>query len=322
VGNPTRRTALYRSSAFLGHDTGAHVEHPSRSQAIEAALSSSGLLTDRPLPSFGPATLEQVERVHDPRYVQALSLLADRGGGWIDSDTMCAPDSLGVALLAAGAGVAAVNDVLDGAVQTAFALGRPPGHHATNVRAMGFCLINNVAVTAAQALARGLERVAIVDWDVHHGNGTQDIFYERGDVLFCSVHHYGHFYPGTGAANERGTGAGDGFTLNAPLRAGTGDTEYLRVFDELILPKLNAYQPELILVSAGFDAHERDPLGGMRVTARGFAGMAERIVRAAQTSGHERIVAVLEGGYDLAGLSESVCAVVETLDNAFERRDE
>jgi acetoin utilization deacetylase AcuC-like enzyme len=306
--------ALLRSRAFLQHDTGDHVENPFRLIAIDDELARAGLLADRLEPAFHPAPREAVERVHDPRYVSALEALAAQGGGWIDGDTYCGPQSFDVALLAAGAAIAAVDLALDGARKHSFVLGRPPGHHATAARGMGFCLFNSVAIAAAHALARGLDRVAIVDWDVHHGNGTQDIFYERADVLFCSVHQYGHFYPGTGAASERGAGAGEGFTINAPLASGGGDRVYRRVIDEVFYPPELEYCPELILVSAGFDAHRDDPLGGMAVTEAGFAQFAERVVRWADECGHGRVVALLEGGYDPAALGRSVAAVLRILD--------
>ena len=315
--NPqSARTALFRSGLFRNHDTGQHVENPYRMVAIDDALERSGLLDGRPEPAFDPATVDAVERVHDPRYVQALHRFVEQGGGWIDGDTYCGPDSLDTALLAAGAAVAAVDAVLDEIHPTAFVLARPPGHHATTGRAMGFCLINSVAVAAAHALSRGLERVAIVDWDVHHGNGTQDIFYGRNDVLFCSVHQYGHFYPGTGAARERGRGAGEGYTINAPLPAGGGDAVYRQVFDELFFLPIQEFHPELILVSAGFDAHERDPLGGMAVTEQGFADLTTRVLRYAEQAGHHRVVALLEGGYDPDALGRCVVTVLQTLDGA------
>lgn len=312
----SRPTAIFRSRRFLGHVTDSHPENPGRIDAIDRALEREGLLSGRPEPAFGPVDLAEVERVHDPRYVEALHHFAELGGGWIDGDTFCGPDSVETALLSAGAAVAAVDAVLDGKFEHAFALGRPPGHHSTANRAMGFCLINNVAVAAAHALARGVERVAVVDWDVHHGNGTQDIFYERDDVLFCSVHQYGFFYPGTGAENERGAGEGAGFTINAPLPAGAGDRVYQRVFDEVFHLPIVDFHPELILVSAGFDAHRDDPLGSMNVTDNGFAWMAQRVIDYAAQAGHSRVVAVLEGGYDPAALGRSVAAVLNVLDGA------
>ena len=306
-------TALLRSPAFGGHDTGGHPENPGRLAAVDAELARAGLLDGRPAVPFGPAVLAALERVHDPRYVEALHRLTDAGGGWLDADTMVGPDSVAVASLAAGAAIAAVDAALDGRAPRAFALVRPPGHHATPGRGMGFCLFNHVAIAAAHALARGLERVLIVDWDVHHGNGTQDAFYGTDRVLFCSVHQ-SPLYPGTGAAGERGRGAGAGFTLNVPLPAGRGDADYRRVFDERVLPVARAYRPELVLVSAGFDAHAADPLGGMRVTEAGFADLARRTFELASDHADGRLVALLEGGYDPQALARSVVAVLRVLD--------
>jgi acetoin utilization deacetylase AcuC-like enzyme len=309
-----RPAAIFRSRRFLGHDTGEHVENPTRIIAIDRALEHFGLLDGRPEPAFRAADLADVERVHDARYIQALIDFAKQGGGWIDGDTYCGPDSVETALVAAGAAIAAVDTVLNDDHPRAFALGRPPGHHATAGRGMGFCLLNSVAVAAAHALERGLQRVAIVDWDVHHGNGTQEIFYGRDDVLFCSVHQYGHFYPGTGAASERGAGAGEGFTINAPLPPGGGDRVYLQVMDEVFHIPIHEFNPELILISAGFDAHRDDPLGSMSVTDQGFGRLAQRVVDFAAEAGHERVVAILEGGYDLDVLGRSVVSVLEVLD--------
>lgn len=310
-----RNTAVYRSpQRFTCHDTGDHVENPGRISAIEAELERTGLLVDRPLPEFGRADLADIERVHDPSYIDILQTVTDRGGGWLDGDTYCGPDSLETAMYGAGAAVAAVDAVLDGTYSRAFVLSRPPGHHAVAARGMGFCLINNVAVAAAHAIERGLKRVAIVDWDVHHGNGTQDIFYWRDDVLFCSIHQYGRFYPGTGAAGERGRGAGDGYTINAPLPPGAGDRVYLQAIDEVFHLPIVDFNPELILISAGFDAHECDPLGSMSVTEYGFAKMTERVTQIAGECSHSRVVALLEGGYDPIALGRSVASVLRVLD--------
>lgn len=309
-----RPTALFRSAAFLGHDTGQHVENPARIRAIDTELQRAGLLAGRPELPFTPATFEQMSAVHDPRYLQALATFSGQGGGWIDGDTYCGPDSLQTARLAAGAAVAAVDHALDASGGRACALGRPPGHHATAGRGMGFCLINSVAVAAAHARAREVSRVAIFDWDVHHGNGTQDIFYERNDVLFASIHQFGHFYPGSGAADERGRGAGIGYTLNAPMDEGADDAAYLECFDTLFGPALVAFGPELILISAGFDAHASDPLGGMRLTEGGFGELTSRIIDVANACCDGRIVAVLEGGYDGRALGRSVAAMVRRLD--------
>ena len=306
-------TALFRSPDFLGHETGGHPENPRRISAIDAELERAGLLAGRPTIAFGPASVDAMTRVHDARYVDALEALTARGGGFLDPDTMVGPDSVAVARLAAGAAIAGVDAVLDGRATRAFALGRPPGHHATPRRGMGFCLVNTIAIAAAHALDRGLERVLIVDWDVHHGNGTQDAFYATDQVLFCSVHQH-PLYPGTGAANERGSGPGEGFTINVPLPPGQDDEIYRRVFTERFLPAARAFRPELVLISAGFDAHAADPLGGMRLTEHGFADLARMVAEVASEWCDGRLVTVLEGGYDPGALGRSVVAVVQALD--------
>lgn len=307
------RVALVRSPAFLGHETGAHVENPRRLLAIDAELKRQGLFTGRPEISFAPASREAVERVHDARYLDLLEQVSEAGGAWLDADTMIGPDSYDVASLAAGAGIAAVDAALAGTSSRSMVLARPPGHHATGQGGMGFCLINTIAVAAAHALTRGLVRVAIVDWDVHHGNGTQDIFYATDRVLFCSVHQ-SPLYPGTGDVAEQGSGAGWGYTLNVPLPPGEGDATYLRVFDKVILPRVREYEPQLVLISAGFDAHEVDPLASMRVTESGFREMAARTIATADETAAAGVVAFLEGGYDPNALARSVAEVVRALD--------
>ena len=312
-----QRAAVLRSPIFLGHDTGMHPENPARIAAIDAELERQGLLSGRPEIAFGAAAREVVARVHDEEYLQLLDDIVEAGGGWIDADTMCAPDSVETAYHGAGAAVAAVDAILGNTIRRAVVLGRPPGHHAYADRAMGFCLLNMVAVAAEHALDHGLDHIAIVDWDVHHGNGTEAIFAARPDVLFLSVHQYGGgFFPGTGPATFTGTGAGEGYTINVPLRSGAGDDDYSAVFDEQLSPAIAAFAPELILVSAGFDAHQRDPLGSMRVTDAGFAEMARTVVGWAEAYCDGRLLAVLEGGYDLVGLAASVAAVLRVFDGA------
>jgi acetoin utilization deacetylase AcuC-like enzyme len=239
--------------------------------------------------------------------------VAAQGGAWLDGDTVVLPDSWEVARLAAGAALAATDAVLDNRVARAFCLVRPPGHHATPTHGMGFCLVNSIAVAAAHALGRGLERVAIVDWDVHHGNGTQDAFYTTDRVFFCSIHQ-SPLYPGTGLADERGEGRGEGTTLNLPLRPGGDDNTYRLVFAEQVEPAIRAYRPELILVSAGFDAHARDPLANMRLSEAGFAWLASRVLALATELSDGRLVALLEGGYDLDALAASVVATLRAFD--------
>ena len=258
------------------------------------------------------ATEDELARVHDAAYLASIRATAGRATA-LDADTYTSPESDEVARLAAGAAAGAVDHVLDGARGTrAFALVRPPGHHAERDRAMGFCLFNNVAIAAAHARARGLARVAVVDYDVHHGNGTQWSFYADPAVLFISSHQY-PYYPGSGAAAEIGHGAGKGFTANLPLAAGATDADYEAAYTRIALPVLRQFRPELILVSAGFDAYRDDPLAGMRVSADYFGRLTALIAAAADDCCEGRVVAITEGGYDLPGLGASLRAAVAAL---------
>jgi acetoin utilization deacetylase AcuC-like enzyme len=311
-------TLLFRHDAFAGHDTGTwHPENPSRVVAINNELEHRGMVRDRAVPRWEPATDEQILRVHSSRLLDSLARLSGAGGGQVDPDTIVRQDSLDTARLAAGAAIAAVEAVSHGEASTAFILGRPPGHHATATRAMGFCLLNTIAIAAAHALDTGFRRVAIVDWDVHHGNGTQDIFYARNDVLFASTHRYDRwFFPGTGGADDTGTGPGVGFTLNVPLAAGDGDAEIIRAFDGAILPRVRDFAPDIILVSAGYDAHQDDPLGGLTVTDAGFRALVERVVDVSRQHAGGRIIAVLEGGYHPTSSARCIADTIEGLDRA------
>lgn len=306
-------TALYRSPDFARHNESTHVENQRRLQAIDAVLESSGIVARNPQPPFSVATVDQLARVHDPRYIDALAEAATRGGGWIDGDTYMGRDSFAVASLAAGAAVAAVDAALDGLSERGFVLARPPGHHARPTIGMGFCLFDTIAVGAAQALSRGIERVAIVDWDVHHGNGTQEIFWETDQVFFTSLHQW-PLYPGTGAVRETGIDRGAGYTLNIPLDPGSGNQRYQQALDELVLPQLHAYAPELVMVSAGYDCHRDDPLGSMLLDEDGFGAMTDRLLDLAGATAGGRMVFVLEGGYDPPALARSVVRTIEVLD--------
>jgi acetoin utilization deacetylase AcuC-like enzyme len=262
-------------------------------------------------PELGPANAEPIEAVHGEEHVRRIANLAARGGGWVDPDTFVAPPSYRAALDAAWATVGATRDVLDGQVRNGLVLVRPPGHHATSNRAMGFCLFNNVAIAAEWALSQaGCQRVAILDVDVHHGNGTQEIFYRRSDVLYYSTHQF-PFYPGTGAIDETGVGAGAGATINIPLGAGCGDETYLEATERVLTPALLRYRPELIFVSLGFDAHWVDPLAQMRLSLAGYGEILERIASLAAELCDGRLIFILEGGYDLrvleAGLTSAGC---------------
>lgn len=304
---------LFTSPRFADHLTPpGHPERVERHEVMQAVADDFRRRGGRVAPPR-PATLDELVRVHERDYVTMIRETAGRAVS-LDPDTFTSPDTYDVACEAAGAAVAAVDHVLDGAAGTrALALVRPPGHHAERNRAMGFCFFNNVAIAAAHARARGLPRVAIVDYDVHHGNGTQWSFYADPTVLFVSSHQF-PYYPGTGAADEIGTGAGAGCTVNLPLAAGATDADYERVYDAVAWPILRAFKPQLILLSAGFDAYVDDPLGGMRLTAGCFGRLTGSLVRIAQECSDGRVVAVTEGGYDLQGLAACLRAAIDALD--------
>ena len=286
-----------------------HPERPARAEAIHDALVAAGIAERGVAVPLRQATTEELARVHTPAYLEDLAKRVPGQAGWMDPDTYYSTSTWEVALTAAGSSAQLTADVLAGTYESGIAVVRPPGHHATADRAMGFCLINNVAVAAAAARAKGAARVAIVDWDVHHGNGTQDIFWDDPSVLYISVHQY-PYYPGTGAPTEVGGPNAKGTTINVGLPGGSGDAEYAAVFDHVFLPAIAKFAPDVILVSAGFDAFEHDPLAGMRVTRRGFAEMANRLRALADRVCGGRIVAVLEGGYDLDGLAGGMTEVL------------
>ena len=287
-----------------------HPERPARLQAIESRLQRTPLWDMLPRRTPEPVIDDVLASVHTRSYIARVRDLAASGGGALDPDTPVSPPSYAVARLAAGGALDAVDAVLRGEAPVAMALVRPPGHHARPNAGMGFCLFNNVALAARHAIDRhGLTRVFILDWDVHHGNGTQEAFYHDPRVVFCSLHQE-DWYPGTGAVAETGEGPGEGATLNIPLPAGIGDGGYAYLWEEVVLPLLRAVAPGLVLISAGFDAHHADPLGGMLLTAAGFGRLAAQVREAAGTI---PIAAVLEGGYDLDGLSYSVAASLSGL---------
>jgi len=306
-------TGLYYSPRYLAHEAPGHPESPARLQAAWAQVQRHGLLLDTVVRDPDPVALADLERVHKARHIRLVEAIAADGGGWVDGDTFVAPASYDAALRAAGAAVEACAAVLSGRQQNAFALVRPPGHHAPTDRAMGFCLFNNIAVGAAWALAAGgAQRVLIVDFDVHHGNGTQDIFYDRSDVCFFSVHQH-PLYPGTGALTETGAGAAVGCTTNLPLPPGCDDAIYRRAFDEVLAPLAHRCQPDLILVSAGYDAHWSDPLANMRLTVDGYVALMERLRDLANELCQGRLVALLEGGYSLEAVAAAVTASLQVL---------
>ncbi len=303
---------LFTSARFADHLTPpGHPERVDRHavmQVVASEFRERGGRVEEPR----RATDEEILRVHDVHHLALLRETAGRAVS-LDPDTFTSPDTFDVACLAAGAALAAVDHVLDGPPGSrAFALVRPPGHHAERNRPMGFCFFNNVAIAAAHARARGLARVAIVDYDVHHGNGTQWTFYDDPAVLFVSSHQF-PYYPGTGAADEIGSGAGAGFTINLPLAAGATDGDYERIYAELAWPIVRRFAPDVILLSAGFDAYVDDPLAGMRMTAAGFGRLTASLAAVADEVCGGRVVAVTEGGYDLKGLADCLRAGVTAL---------
>jgi acetoin utilization deacetylase AcuC-like enzyme len=293
-----------------------HPERPDRLRAARAAVERAVLSSPTRVIRLEArdASEDELARVHTEGYVHTLGKIAGRQG-YLDPDTYFGPASYAAAIRAAGGAVALVEALLGGQGRFGLALVRPPGHHARPDTAMGFCLLNNVAIAAAHARARGAERVAIVDWDVHHGNGTQEMFYRDPSVLYVSLHQW-PFYPGTGAADEVGAGDGTGFTVNVPLSAGADDAVYRAAFERVVAPVLSEFDPDLLLVSAGFDAHVRDPLASMRVTAGGYAAMMRSLAAALPRGPAGRLGIVLEGGYDLDGLRDSLEAVLRALEPA------
>jgi acetoin utilization deacetylase AcuC-like enzyme len=301
---------LVSSTRFADHITPpGHPERPERAHVLDAVAiewrkGGGAVLAPR------AASRAELEMVHAPDYIDEIAASAGRAS-MLDPDTFTSPDSYEIARLAAGATLVGVDHALGGH-GPALALVRPPGHHAERSTAMGFCLFNNVAVAAAYARARGLARVAVVDIDVHHGNGTQWMFYADPAVVYLSTHQF-PFYPGTGAATEVGEGSGEGRTVNIPLEAGATDEDYALVYTEVVLPVLAEFRPELILVSAGFDAHDRDPLAQMRVSTAGYAAVVRLLWAAAREHAGGRLVAVTEGGYDLRALGECLEATIAVL---------
>jgi acetoin utilization deacetylase AcuC-like enzyme len=307
------KAGLVYDRIYLEHDTGDHMENSQRLVAAMSYLEETGTREKLTCLSAHPASLEELEMIHTTEYISYVKSNAEKGGGWLDPDTVMSPKSYEAALYAAGGVLAAVEAVMKGEVDNAFALVRPPGHHALRDRAMGFCIFNNVAIAAKFALSKfNLNRVLIVDFDVHHGNGTQDAFYADPNVLYFSTHQY-PFYPGTGWMDETGTGEGDGTTVNFPMAAGWGDEEYLRAFNEVLVPVARRFQPQLILVSAGFDAHWADQLAMMRVTITGFAQMAVILKELADELCQGRLVFTLEGGYNLQVVASSIKATFDVL---------
>ena len=308
------KTAFLIDPVFLRHRTpDGHPERVERMETLLRLATRADQLGVTVLPATRRATHDELARVHTRRYVEMIASTAGRAYTMLDPDTHTSPDSYDTALLAAGGAIDVVDRVMAGEFDNAFVAARPPGHHAESGRAMGFCLFSNIAAAAAHAVEHHrLERVMIIDWDVHHGNGTQEIFWNDRRVLFLSLHQY-PFYPGTGAIDEIGGPDAPGFTVNLPMVGGFGDEEWVAAFRRVVVPVANQFAPQLVLLSAGFDAHARDPLGGMRVTEAGYAVMADEVLAIARTHAGGKLVALLEGGYDLAALDASVAMVLRRM---------
>ena len=299
---------------YLKHDPGMH--HPERAGRLEAimqTLEASGRARQLVHLAWDHDPQDWIAQVHDPRLLQLVQMASQRAPAALDPDTVVSSDSFHAALKAVAGTLAAADAVMSGQLSQVFCAVRPPGHHAESHRSMGFCLFNNVAILARYLQQHhGLDNILIIDWDVHHGNGTQHIFEDDPSVFYFSTHQY-PFYPGTGATTETGTGRGKGYTMNVPLPAGTGDETYIDVFEHQLLPRALDYGPDCVLISAGFDAHYADPLAHMHVTEAGYRRLTQVVKEIAATCCEQRLIAVLEGGYNLDALGRSVEAHVEEL---------
>ena len=306
-------TGYVYDPVFLKHTQAGHPENARRLEAILQELKKSGLLVSLQQIPARAATDEEMTSVHSLSRIERIRDISHAGGGWLDPDTYTTPATYDAAITAAGSLTELTLGVLDGKLRNGFALVRPPGHHATRNRAMGFCIFNNVAIAAKAAqIQRSLERVAIVDFDVHHGNGTQDIFEDDPDVLYISTHQ-SPYYPGTGRLEEIGRGAGEGGVLNIPLSSGTGDKAFTAIYEDVLIPVLRRFQPQLILVSAGYDCHWNDPLASLGLSLNGLAWISKTLVDLAEELCEGKIVFALEGGYNLEALSLGVANSIRAL---------
>lgn len=310
------KVGLIYDPIYLKHDTGAHPENGSRLVATVNLLEKLKLIEKLVALPPRAASVEEVSLAHSRDHISHVQTASKRGGGWLDGDTYASPASYEVALYAVGGALEGLDAVMTGKVNHAFALVRPPGHHATTDEAMGFCLFNNIAIGARVAQARhGVKRILIADWDVHHGNGTQDVFWSDGSVLFFDTHQ-DPWYPGTGHADEIGEGKGRGLIVNRPFPAGAGRAEILGAFREVLVPAADEFKPQLVLISAGFDSRIGDPLGKFTLTDRDFADLTEVMLQIAAKHAGGRLVSVLEGGYNLEGLASAAAAHVLRLSAA------
>ena len=314
-GGQMNRTGIVKDDRYLDHvmDPG-HPESPERLRVIYKMLEEAEMKDHLEGVPPRAATRAELETIHSPAYIDLVASTAGKPYYRLDMDTSTCAKSHETALLAAGGLLELIKSVMEGKLDNGFALLRPPGHHAERDKAMGFCLFNNVAIGAQYAIQNfSLQKILIVDWDVHHGNGTQHSFYEDPKVLYFSTHRYGFFYPGSGATTEVGKGKGEGYNVNVPLTTGVSDVEYGNIFEKILKPIALEYQPQLILVSAGFDIHYDDPLGGMEVTEKGFSRMTQILMEIARATAQGKLVITLEGGYDVSGQSRSVKAVLKEL---------
>lgn len=304
------KTGIVKDWRYMEHDMGAfHVENPKRIEAIYRMVEKDISFPYTEIEPR-PAKEKEIRMVHASSYVNAIKETSGKGRMQLDPDTATSARSYEVALLAAGGLLKAIDLVMDGKIQNGFAIVRPPGHHAEASRAMGFCLFNNIAVGAEYLVQNhGIKRILVIDWDLHHGNGTQHSFYSRSDILYFSTHQFPH-YPGTGSWDEIGQDKGKGFTVNVPLSGGKTDEDYLYIFRKILSPIASDFKPEFILVSAGFDIYKADPLGGMLISADGFGAFTSELMSIAHKFSKDRILFTLEGGYDLQGLSEGVKQVL------------
>ena len=308
------RTAILRDDIYLQHITGdSHPESHHRLEVVYGMLQDEDMQNTFRVLSPRPATREELQLNHSSSYIDQVASTAGRSFCSLDPDTTTSPKSWEAARMAAGGVLVAVDRVMEGEIENAFALVRPPGHHAESNNGMGFCLFNNIAIAAHYARQKHLlERILIIDWDLHHGNGTQNSFYEDPQVLYFSTHQY-PYYPGSGSVDEDGQGKGKGFTVNVPLPGGQGDQDFAAIFKEILKPITSQFKPQLILVSAGYDIYSQDPLGAMDVTPEGFAILTSLIMDMARSSCQGRVVITLEGGYHLDGLRDSVKATIKEL---------
>ncbi len=310
-----KRTGIVKDGRYMEHvmDPG-HPESPERLRAIYHMLEEKEMKGQFELVKPRLATREELLMIHSSDYVDLVASTAGKSHYRLDMDTSTSAKSYEAALLAAGGLMELITAVQEGRLDNGFALVRPPGHHAERNRAMGFCLFNNVAIGAMHAIRQlGLDRILIVDWDVHHGNGTQNSFYDDPRVLYFSTHRYGFFYPGSGAATEVGKGKGEGFTVNVPISSRGDDSLFANYFDSILRPIALEYKPQMVLVSAGFDIHYDDPLGGMEVTPKGFSRLTQILMEIAEVTAQRKLVLTLEGGYSVSGECESVKAVLKEL---------